>query len=360
MNERLNKPKVFLSHSKADSAFVERLYADLRKCQIDPWLDSEDIRHGKPWLDSVFEDGIPTCDCILVYLTEHSVRSAMVKKELDAALLQQLKDKQVALLPYVNSENVRDELRADIQALQVPVLNSDNYASLLPRVVAEIWRSFLERTVASAVRQERVRRLEAELELEKLKKASGDSVFTPAEEREFEYIRECLDRFEPVEFREREKVEGGMRTIGTILFEVSALSILPGIADSQHYEYSDAAVVMLLRDTLEPHIEGYDRQSKDRSLAVTRSPELADELLMYGFVQRVHHDRPKNERGGVLGILSYGPSHHFVYTDRLERFKYWLAFKGSLPQEVTWRKIPPEQEDSAEQSTAADLAGLDS
>lgn len=71
MESRLNKPRVFLSHSKSDKSFIELINNDLRKCQIDPWLDSEEIRHGKPWLDTIFEDGIPTCDSVLVYFTDN-------------------------------------------------------------------------------------------------------------------------------------------------------------------------------------------------------------------------------------------------------------------------------------------------
>ena len=47
-----NRPRVFLSHSKADVTFISQLYEDLRHCQIDPWLDSIDIRHGEPWLET--------------------------------------------------------------------------------------------------------------------------------------------------------------------------------------------------------------------------------------------------------------------------------------------------------------------
>ena len=59
MNERLNKPRIFLSHSKKDADLIKRLYDDLRQCQIDPWIDEMDIRPGKPWLDAIFEEGIP-------------------------------------------------------------------------------------------------------------------------------------------------------------------------------------------------------------------------------------------------------------------------------------------------------------
>jgi len=127
MTERLNKPRVFLSHSKLDKAFIETLYEDLKGCQISPWLDTEEIRHGKPWLDAIFENGIPTCDSVLVYFSENSLQSAMVKKEIDAGILHQLEDSGVSFLPYVDNESVRTKLRADIRSLQVPIWNGDNY-----------------------------------------------------------------------------------------------------------------------------------------------------------------------------------------------------------------------------------------
>ncbi len=160
--ERFVKPRVFLSHSKKDSAFIERLERALRLCQIDPWLDTFEIRHGKPWLDAIFEDGIPTCDSVLVYFTPHSLGSPVVKKELDAGVVSQLADSSVALLPYVENAELRNEVRADIQALQVPEWNEGNFDAVLAQCVAEIWRSFHERRIGQAVAEEKVRRLEAE------------------------------------------------------------------------------------------------------------------------------------------------------------------------------------------------------
>lgn len=137
------RPRVFLSHSKSDISFVQQLYDDLRHCQIDPWLDSEEIRHGQPWLDAIFESGIPTCDCVLVYLSTASIESPMVKKEIDASIIQKLRDNRVAFLPYICDSALRRLLRVDIQTIQIPEWNTANYSILLPRVVAEIWHSFM-------------------------------------------------------------------------------------------------------------------------------------------------------------------------------------------------------------------------
>src|ERR1044072_95447 len=97
-----NKPRVFLSHSSSDKDFIDKLYADLRKCHIEPWLDTEEIRDGTSWLKEIFQDGIPRCDAVIVYFTEHSMKSKMVAEEIDAALVHQLSDRGVAFLPYVS------------------------------------------------------------------------------------------------------------------------------------------------------------------------------------------------------------------------------------------------------------------
>jgi hypothetical protein len=79
----------------------------------------------------------------------------MVQKELDAAVVHQLSAGGVTLVPYVSEANIRGQLRSDIQTLQCREWNEANYDAMLPTVVAEIWRSYLERTVEAAVLQEK-------------------------------------------------------------------------------------------------------------------------------------------------------------------------------------------------------------
>ncbi|CAG0968525.1 hypothetical protein METP3_01295 [Methanosarcinales archaeon] len=42
-----NKPRVFLSHSKIDKEFIEKIEQDLRKCRIEAWYDDWEISPGK-------------------------------------------------------------------------------------------------------------------------------------------------------------------------------------------------------------------------------------------------------------------------------------------------------------------------
>lgn len=205
--DRISKPRVFLSHSKKDVEFIERLERELRKCQIEPWLDEVEIRHGKPWLDAIFEDGIPSCDAVLVYFTENSLASKVVKKELDAGVISQLEDNSVTLLPYVESTQLRGKLRSDIKALHVPEWNDENFDTVLARCVAEVWRSFHERRVSQAIAQEKVKRLEAEGALAKINKTTERTYcgLTFDEMSRCLELREMYDFF--VEFGEKLSLE---------------------------------------------------------------------------------------------------------------------------------------------------------
>jgi len=249
MKERLNKPRVFLSHSKKDSAFIKRLDTDLRKCQIEPWLDDYDIRHGQPWLTAIFEEGIPTCDAVIAYLTEHSITSPVVQKEIDVGILQKLKDNNVAFLPYVAQTDLRARLRPDLQTLQSPEWNDTNYAHLLPCVVAEIWRSFLERTVAHATERERVARLEAENRLLEIEKAQVASVFQPGEARGFEYIWSKFDRYEPVILRHIKGRGTTAQEIAVYNFSIHIGSLLPSLSNSSSYIYGKHDIHQIVQKT---------------------------------------------------------------------------------------------------------------
>jgi hypothetical protein len=360
MKDRLNKPRVFISHSKKDVAFITALSEDLRKCQIAPWLDDYEIRHGHPWLDAIFEDGIPTCDAVLVYLTEHSVGSPVVKKEIDVGILQKLKDNQIAFLPYVSSPTLRDRLRPDLQVLQTPEWNSANYAALLPRVVAEIWRSFLERTLALAVQNEKVARLQAELELQKLKAERGGAIFSGTESLDLDYIWSRLDRLAPVVLdrilvppkpTRSIRLDNGLadpevkkeRVIASYKFDVHVGSLLLAISDAATYTYTanlvSQAVQRAAHDTL-----GDDAVAREgQRFHVSSYPNLGDELLMYGLLARVQRGLPAVPTGPASPMVAtIRPSYVLMFTEKLERLKYWLAVNGKTPPNNGWLTRVPD------------------
>lgn len=344
MDVRFNKPRVFLSHSKADIAFVQRLYDDLRHSQVEPWLDSEDIRHGRPWLDAIFEGGIPQCDAIICYFTPTSLQSTMVKKEMDAAILQQLKDRGVAFLPYVIDSSLRSDLRADIQALQCPVWNEANYEEMLPRAVSEIWRSFLERTVAASVQDERVKRLEAELELSKLQNSSDSAVFTPSEDADFSHIWDSLDRLERMQVEEKLLVQDkdgqsawhvvNRYSVAVRLSNFVAMVIKAG------FEYSNWDIQPFLSDSLTAYMFERGLTSDPESkFEVSNTPNIIDELLMYGLLERIY-EPPRKQKEPFDRMSGFNrPIYRHVWSPKSFRLRYWLAFRDELPSTLAVESI---------------------
>ncbi len=88
----------FLSHSSLDKPFIRQLAADLTANGIDVWLDEQRIRVG----DSVPEkiaQGLAGSDFFLIGVSEHSVNSPWVQKELSNALVSEVQRRKVHILP---------------------------------------------------------------------------------------------------------------------------------------------------------------------------------------------------------------------------------------------------------------------
>lgn len=327
METTINKPRVFLSHSQKNSKFIEKLDNDLRRCQIDTWLFTVDIRHGKSWQDSIFEFGIPACDVVIVYLTEASIESSVVKKEIDVAILQNLSDNNIAFLPYVVDAKLRSKLRPDLQALQVPEWNDDNYHSLLPRVVAEIWRSFLEKTISVAIKSERLKRVEAELELEKYKNQDDDA-FSKSEQKEFEFIWQTFDRTEIFSmgvYPYNDESDKRPTTIHKFVLDISsAISSL-----SDHISITEYNESLFRRNIYAAALELIDGDDLETYEVEPKIPRFREELLMLGLVEKYTYTT--NIDGSEY------LEHKFELTKKYFRYKFWLAYHQKLADGIKVR-----------------------
>lgn len=308
MRERINKPRVFLSHARKDVDFIETLENDLRKCQIDTWRDQIEIQDGQPWLEAIFEDGIPTCDSILAYYTKNALNSQMVAKEVDSAILSRFKDSKIAFLPYVDSDSIRTELRVDIQTLHCRVWNAENYLDLLPSVVAQIWRSHMERSITNTVALERSARFEAELELEKLRNTIIESAFLPREEIEFQHI---YDKLKTPLIASCQITDSEHEIIGSLTIAYSYIrSVNDDVNNGQSYYQSlldDVLSVFKLKEVM------LNKEGKNLG-ELTPQISILPVLIKFGLV----YEYGKN------------PFTHYRYSDKLYRFLYWLEFNGKL------------------------------
>jgi hypothetical protein len=107
----------FISHSTKDKAFVRRLAADLVASGIKVWIDEQRILVG----DSVPEkiaQGLAESDFFLVVVTQSSVNSQWVKKELSSALVHEIERRKVTVMPLKLDDapmpdSIHDKLYAD-------------------------------------------------------------------------------------------------------------------------------------------------------------------------------------------------------------------------------------------------------
>jgi biotin carboxyl carrier protein len=76
---------VFVSYSREDGEFVDRLAADLMDKGASIWLDQLDIEGGQLW-DKAVQDALSNCQRVLVILSPAAVESKSVMDELSFAL----------------------------------------------------------------------------------------------------------------------------------------------------------------------------------------------------------------------------------------------------------------------------------
>lgn len=106
---------VFISYAREDQAWAERLYMDLRKQEIDAWLDVRCIPAGANWEHEI-KKAIRASRYFILLLSTHSItKRGFVQKEMKEAIdaLQEFPKGQIFLIParLDKSEPIDDELR---------------------------------------------------------------------------------------------------------------------------------------------------------------------------------------------------------------------------------------------------------
>jgi hypothetical protein len=90
--------KVFLCHSSGDKHFVDRLASDLEKVNIGVWYDKWEIRVGDSLIEKI-QEGLENNDYLAIILSPASVDSEWVRRELNSALMKEIKEKKIVVLP---------------------------------------------------------------------------------------------------------------------------------------------------------------------------------------------------------------------------------------------------------------------
>lgn len=316
----MNKPMVFLSHSKKDISFVHRLENDLRRSGIDTWLDEIDIRHGESWLNEIFEHGIAKCDFVIVYVTEHSLTSAMVAKEIDSTLVNQLREGRVKLLIYVDSDITRGKLRYDLQSLHCPTLDDASYAQVFPVVVSTIWSNYSTLVVSKVI-------AEKDLEIENLKlreelSLQKKSIMAEVDE-EFEFI------FQELNIKVKVSCKFKLRNVGdeaSAEYKMNRMDLLQGV-----YNNLNGAINT---HSINGGISRYLRQrapseffTEKYNVDTVADVNFMESIVTYGFVVRNFNPKPQNGDSRTNIASMFHNYEIFLKSEKFDRFMLWIKLK---------------------------------
>ena len=108
---------VFISYSRNDSQFVEKLSITLVQNKINVWLDKWAMKLGDS-LEPRIQQALSDSSYLLVVLSKSSVESPWCKKELNTGLLRELEEKKIVVIPILLEdceipESLKDKLFAD-------------------------------------------------------------------------------------------------------------------------------------------------------------------------------------------------------------------------------------------------------
>jgi hypothetical protein len=110
--EERDRRVAFLSHSSKDKPFIRQLAADLTANGIDVWLDEQRIRVGDSIPEKIAQ-GLAGSDFFLIAISEHSVGSQWVQKELNNALVNEVQRRKVHIMPLKLDDSAMPQIIAD-------------------------------------------------------------------------------------------------------------------------------------------------------------------------------------------------------------------------------------------------------
>jgi hypothetical protein len=107
---------IFISYSRRDTGDAIDLCELLKKGGHDPWFDIEDIRGGDLWQHQIVE-GIKNCELFIVLLSENSIASKYVTREVALAYKKNKKILPITLKGFT-PEQIPNELEFPLTGLQ--------------------------------------------------------------------------------------------------------------------------------------------------------------------------------------------------------------------------------------------------
>jgi hypothetical protein len=131
----VSPPKVFISHSSQDRAFVEKLAGDLKISGVQIWMSGYDILPGDQFPQKINE-GLEWCEFFIIVLSKSSLSRPWVQTELYASVVRKNKGNIRKIIPVKIEESC--DLPALFASLHVQDFLGQEYRDALAHVLDSI------------------------------------------------------------------------------------------------------------------------------------------------------------------------------------------------------------------------------
>ena len=126
---------VFLSHSSKDKPVIRQLATDLTAAGVTVWLDEQKINVGDSITEGIAQ-GLATSDFFLVALSENSISSDWVKRELNSTMIDAVSRRKVRVLPVLLSPVEIPQVIKDLKYADFTKSYKEGLTELLAAITA--------------------------------------------------------------------------------------------------------------------------------------------------------------------------------------------------------------------------------
>lgn len=103
----------FISYSRQDREFTDRLVADLNAAGVRTWRDVDSLNPGEDWA-SALKNGVRQADILLFVVSRHSVKSQWTTYEVELALTKMF----TVVIPLILDSAAIEKLPQNLKAIQ--------------------------------------------------------------------------------------------------------------------------------------------------------------------------------------------------------------------------------------------------
>ncbi len=120
---------IFISYTRANADFANRLVADLRVAGHPCWIDTSDIEGGADWFKTIIE-AIKNCSVFVIVVTRAALQSQWVRDEILCA-----RDNGKKIIPLLREDVFGEEYFYLLKSYQGIACSDSEYATALPKLL---------------------------------------------------------------------------------------------------------------------------------------------------------------------------------------------------------------------------------